>query len=267
MPGKHRQADMEKIEMTTLANIQTAVIKTQNPEASDTTIRGLARKSGLLYAILAFLGMFSVFTVESLIVAGDASATVEKITDSLGLFGTSLVTWVLIVVVDVAVSVLLYLMLENVNRPLALTVAAFRLVYSAMVAAMLLNLFDVFQLLHNTERAEAFSGGQIESMVMAEMTSFSTGFLLALIFFGIHLVLIGKLFRSSSIIPGFLAGVLMIAGFGYIADSMLNFFVNDYNAMITAVLMLPAIIGEFGLAGWLIFKGPRSSESTEGAVA
>ena|SRR5438067_2427075 len=69
-------------------------------------LQRLARASGLLYLVLAVFGMFSALTLESLVVPGDAVATAAGILDSLWLFGSSLVGWIVIVVAvgDVAVT-------------------------------------------------------------------------------------------------------------------------------------------------------------------
>lgn len=82
--------------------------------------------------------------LESLIVAGDAQATADSILGSRWLFGSSLVGWLAVVVADVAISVAFYLLLRPVSHMLSLLAAALRLVYSAVLAAVLLNLFDAF---------------------------------------------------------------------------------------------------------------------------
>src|SRR5436309_13341870 len=104
----------------------------------------LARVSGLLYLVLAVFGMFSAIVLKTLVVPGDAATTAANILGSRWLFGASLVGWIVIVLADVAVAVTLYLLLEPVSRAVSLVTAAFRLVYAAILGAVLLNLYDAF---------------------------------------------------------------------------------------------------------------------------
>jgi Domain of unknown function (DUF4386) len=135
--------------------------------------------------------MFSAMVLESLIVAGDAQATADSILGSRWLFGSSLVGWLAVVVADVAISVAFYLLLRPVSHMLSLLAAALRLVYSAVLAAVLLNLFDAFRLLTGVQGAEGLGQQQRQAMALAALDTFDAGFLLALVLFGVHLLMVG----------------------------------------------------------------------------
>src|SRR5512132_990279 len=119
----------------------------EEPPGADRPIQRLARTTGLLYLVLAVLGMFSAMVLESLVMPGDAQATADSILSSRWLFGSSLMTWLAVVVADVAIAVTFYLLLRPVSHILSLLAAALRLVYAAVLAAVLVNLFDAFRLL------------------------------------------------------------------------------------------------------------------------
>lgn len=131
--------------------------------------------------------------LESLIVAGDAQATADSILGSRWLFGSSLVGWLAVVVADVAISVAFYLLLRPVSHMLSLLAAALRLVYSAVLAAVLLNLFDAFRLLTGVQGAEGLGQQQRHGLVLAALDTFDADFLLALVLFGVHLLMLGFL--------------------------------------------------------------------------
>lgn len=131
--------------------------------------------------------------LESLIVAGDAQATADSILGSRWLFGSSLVGWLAVVVADVAISVAFYLLLRPVSHMLSLLAAALRLVYSAALAAVLLNLFDAFRLLTGVQGAEGLGQQQRHGLVLAALDTFDADFLLALVLFGVHLLMLGFL--------------------------------------------------------------------------
>lgn len=211
----------------------------------------LARITGAMYVVLVGLGMMGPLTLESLLVPGDAAATADNLAGSWSMFGLSLVAWVVIVVVDVAISVTLYLLLAPTSRGWSLLAAAFRLVYSAALAALLAQLFTAHRLLPPT--AEAGTPGEQQALLALE--TFSAGFLVALVFFGVHLVLLGALLRRSGYVPGVLGWLLVAAGVGYVVDSLASLLVDGYGGYVAAILLTPAVLGEVGLTIWLLVKG------------
>lgn len=215
----------------------------------------LARVTGILYLVLAVFGMFSPMVLETFLIPGDAAATAENILNSQWLFGSSLVSWLVIVIADVAISITLYLLLEPVNRALSLIAAAFRLVYSAMLGVLLVNLYDAFSLL--TRVGQGTPQQQAVMQATAFLETFSTGFLLALVFFGIHLVMLGSLFYRSRYVPRAFGVLLVVAGIGYTVDSLAKIFVADYGGFATALFLASAVAGELGLTTWLLMKGVK----------
>jgi hypothetical protein len=229
------------------------------PPGGDGAVQRLARATGLLYLALAVLGMFSAMVLESLVVPDDARATADSLLGSRWLFGASLVTWLAVVALDVALSVTLYLLLRPVSHTLSLLAAAFRLVYSAVLAAVLLNLFDASLLLTGTQRAAGLGEQQRQAMALASIDSFSTGFLLALVLFGVHLVTLGFLLHRSRYVPRVVGVLLVAAGVGYVVDSLAGLFVAGHGGLVSAVLLAPAVVGEVGLTAWLLLRGVAPS--------
>lgn len=78
-----------------------------------------------------------------------------------------------------------------------------------------------------------------------------------LIMFGVHNLCLGYLLYRSRYVPRIFGVLLVAAGFGYIADSLCNFFVPNYSPIATAVLLAPALVGELGLTLWLLVKGVK----------
>jgi hypothetical protein len=227
------------------------------PPGGDRPIQRLARATGLLYLLLAVLGTFSAMVPESLVVPGDAQATADSILGSRWLFASSLVTWLAVVVADVGVSVTLYLLLRPVSHALSLLAAALRLVYSAVLAAVLLNLFDAYQLLTGAQGAAGLGEPQRQATAVAALDTFGAGFLLALVLFGVHLLALGALLHRSRYLPRVLGALLVAAGVGYIADSLAGLFIAGHGGLVSAVLLTPAVVGELGLTAWLLLRGVR----------
>ncbi|MFI7068402.1 DUF4386 domain-containing protein [Kribbella sp. NPDC050124] len=236
-----------------------SISTTPHPTAREVSPQHLARITGGLYLLLVVLGMLGPLTLESMLVAGDTAATAENIAESRTRFDLSLIAWVVIVAVDVAVSITLYLLLAPVSRAHSAVTAAFRLLYSAALAALLSYLFVGGRLL-----AES---GERDAEALFALETFSAGFLAALIFFGIHLVFLGALFYQSRYIPRVLGVLLVIAGVGYVIDSLASLLVDGYGGILTAVLLAPAVLGEVGLTVWLLAKGLTLPSRTRGLRA
>jgi hypothetical protein len=229
----------------------------EEPPGADRPTQRLARATGLLYLVLAVLGMFSTMVLESLVVPGDAPATADSILGARWLFGSSLVTWLVVVVADVAIAVTFYLLLRPVSHTRSLLAAALRLVYAAVLTAALVNLFDAFRLLTGAQGAAGHGEQQPQAMALAALDTFSAGFLLALVLFGVHLLLLGSLLYRSRYVPRVLGVLLVAAGVGYIADSLAGLLLADHGGLVSAFLLTPAILGELGLTAWLLLRGVR----------
>lgn len=225
------------------------------------TVRRLARLTGLLYIPLLLFGMFAPIVFETFIVPGDAVATADGILGSRGIFMASLVSWIVIVVVDVAISVVFYALLEPVSRLLSAVSAALRLTYSIVLAALLPQLFHGYALLTDPTRGARFDATALQDQALSYLEAFGIGFQFALVIFGIHLVLLGTLLHRSRLLPVFFGIVLVAAGIGYVLDSLGRFFLPDLAAPLTPLLLAPALIGELGLTVWLLTKGVRSPEA------
>ena len=85
---------------------------------------------------------------------------------------------------------------------------------------------------------------------------------MALAVFGLHVVALGRLAWQSGRIPKWLAVTLYVAGIVYIVDNLGKLLVPDYAvhfAAVTAMGAIPAIVGEVGLAIWLLVKARKFS--------
>jgi hypothetical protein len=97
--------------------------------------------------------------------------------------------------------------------------------------------------------------------VAAAAASFDTGWHLALGIFGLHLVGLGALlFRFTA--PRLLAALVVLAGAGYLADSIGTIFVADYGLTVSTF----TFVGEALLIFWLFWRAARGSRSSATSV-
>ncbi len=94
----------------------------------------------------------------------------------------------------------------------------------------------------------------------------SYGYLIGLVFFAAHLLLLAYLLIKSSWFPSWLGVLLGVAGVGYAADSFGFFLLPGYDGTLSPVLLAPAVVAEFSMIVWLLTRAcgwtPRAGTST-----
>ena len=208
----------------------------------------------LLMAIVAPFAQFGV--LKTLIVPADAALTTTNIAGSLGLFQAAIAAFVLVAILDVVVAWGFYILLRSVDQRLALLVGFLRVAYSATFALALLNLLDAARLVGGATTT-ALHSDSLQAQVAASVASFDTGWHLALGIFGLHLVGLGALlFRFAA--PRLLAALVVLAGAGYLADSIGTIIVADYGLTVSTF----TFVGEALLIFWLFWRAARGSRSS-----
>jgi len=92
--------------------------------------------------------------------------------------------------------------------------------------------------------------------ILKQVDIFNFIWLIGLFFFGIHLILLGRILVK----PKFIAVFLIIAGIMYMVDTGAHFLLQNYDAyssIFLALVAIPSIIGEMSLALWLLLKGGK----------
>lgn len=221
-----------------------------------------ARIAGLGLLLMAILAMFSNFSVlEGLIVPGDAAATANSIIANEMLFRSGFISFVIVLILDVLVAWALYVLLKPVNKNLAMLAACFRLVYTAIFGIALSNFLNVLPLLSGAEYLTVFTKDQIHAQVLLLIDAFNNGWLIGLVFFGCHLLVVGYLIvKAGGYLPRIIGIFLIIASVGYVIDSTAHFLLpnyTDYKTIFLLIVAVPGVIGELSLAFWLLIKGVK----------
>ena len=220
------------------------------------SIKRIARTTGFLYLIMFITAPLSILLVSSnLIVPGDATATATNIMASEGIFRLGIAGNMVVLLLDLGISVLLYVILKPVNKTLALIAMVSRLVMTAMRGINLLNYFIVLQLLNGADFLSVFDTDQINALVMVFLNAFNMGFSLDLVFFSLHLFFVGYLVLKSGFFPKILGILLLIAFAGYLTDSFTGILFPDYKQMVSSIVMIPNTLAELAFMLWLLIKG------------
>lgn len=234
----------------------TAAVRSEPSErAAGYSRRRAARIAGVSYLAMFVLAIFANFVVrEGLIEPGDATGTVANITESIGLFRLGLVAFLTIFVLDVVIAWALHVVFREVNRDLSLATAWFRLIYTALLGVALVSMFQVLQILGG-ESFTFLTSEQVNAQTMIGLASFESAWLIGLVAFGIHLVMLGNLIIRSGLVTKALGYVLAFAGVAYVLDTLAQGMLADYEAVAGVFLVavaLPSMIGEGWLGLWLL---------------
>ena len=221
---------------------------------ADISQRKAAIVAGLGLLIMTIFAIFAnFFVLESFIVPGDAAETANNIIVNEGLFRTGIYSLIIVAILDLVVAWALYVLLKPINKSLSLLVAWFRLVYAAILGIALHNLFSVLLLLGDADYLKVFEIDQLHAQVMLSLSAFSDGWDIGVVFFGLHLALLGYLVFKSGYIPRILGALLVIAGLGYLIDSFVIFLLPNSKV---AIAMF-TFIGELLFMFWLLLKGGK----------
>ena len=225
------------------------------------SLKKISKIAGFGYLIIFITGIFSnFFVLENLIVPGDAAITANNIMSNDWLFRMGILSFFIMVIFDVVLAWALYLLLKPVNGNLSLLSGWLRLVNSTIFGVALYNLFSVLQIMSGAQYLKVFTAGQLQAQVMLFLNAFNNTWLVGLVFFGLHLFVLGYLIFKSGYIPKILGILLIIASVGYLTDSFANILLpnyTDYKNLFLIVVAVPGVIGELSLTFWLLLKGVK----------
>lgn len=223
--------------------------------AADRPSPGALRAAGAMYLAIIALGLFGEAYVRgTLVVPGQALATLQAISAQPGLWRLGVAGDLLMHLLDVPVTVLLYLLLRPAGRNLALLATAFNLVQTAVLATNKLTLVLPLFLLDGTGAMGAFSPEQQAALLRLGLQAHAHGFAIGLLFFGVTCALRGWLIWRSGLLPRALGVLLLVAGAGYVTNSTALLLWPPLAGTLFPWVLLPALAAETWLALWLLTR-------------
>lgn len=217
-----------------------------------------ARLAGAFYVSIFFAALFGeVFVSGALVVDGNANETALRIAASPELWRFGFGAQALTLVLDVGVAWALYLLLRIVDREIALLAALFRIAYVCVYApAVVANVVALhFAQMHATD-------GLATALRVHDVV-----FTLSLLFFGVHLTLIGILLWRKPVAVKWLGGLIVASGLCYIANTAASLLAPPLHGVLFPWVLLVPFVGELCLAFWLLFARSgllAASASTSG---
>jgi len=229
------------------------------PSFADVSLRKAALVAGFGYLIIFIFATYAGIVGMG---PGDSATTASNKMANEVLFRSGIASWLIVLVADVVVAWALYIFLKPVNKSLSLLAAWFRLIFTAIAGIALLNLLIALQLSKGADYLTVFTADQLQAQVILFLNAYWDLTLIAWVFFGLHIFLLGYLIFKSGYIPRILGVLLIVASIGYLINSFATFLlpnIANSAAILLAVTITPAIIAEFSLTIWLLFKGGKKS--------
>jgi hypothetical protein len=225
-------------------------------------VKKTARMTGILYLIIFFANFFVfIFVSGSLNAPGDATATANNILASESLYRSGIVSYLIVFLSEIGATILLYKLLNPVNKTLSMLMMATRLMQAAVHAVNLLNFVFPLILLNGSDYLNVFTIDQLHALVLLFSDAHYYGVLISEAFFSASLFLLGYLVYKSDLFPTILGILLAIAGAFYVLDSFGIFLMPQHKALIANIMVAPAIIGELSFTLWLLVKGIRTPKT------
>jgi hypothetical protein len=224
--------------------------------ADPVALQRYARAAGvamLLSIVFGFLG--EAYLPGLLIVAGDAAATAARITGNPLLFRMTFAAYLVEGICDVALCVLFYVLLEPVNRRLALLSAFFGLASMVTYAVAEASFFSASLVLRETGGMAAFTVDQRNALALLATRVSATIAWLFLCLYGIASMLRGYLMARSGYIPRVIGVLFLIGGAGFFLRTATFLLAPAYSS---GLLLLPMALAGIPLTVWLLVRGIRT---------
>jgi hypothetical protein len=199
--------------------------------------RTLAVTAGISYLIIFFAAIFAnFFVLES--IGRDPLVAIQQ-NHMLVRFG--ILAFLITVVFDVVVAWALYELYRQ--HHLSGLSTYFRMMHAAIMGVAVFAL--PVALVSSTSQE-----------ILRQVDIFNIIWLIGLFFFGIHLILLGRIIGKPKLIAIFLS----IAGIMYMIDTGAHFLLADYesySSIFLALVAVPSIVGEMSFSIWLLIRGGK----------
>ena len=221
--------------------------------------RKTARMAGLFYLIFILTTVLASNVRSRLIVSGDAAATANNIMGSELFFRIGFVTELVSAVFFLLAAWALFVLLKPVNKNLVLLFLLLNLGGVAVECINALNLFAALQFLSGANYLNVFQTGQLQAMAMSFLNLYSSGFIIAQIFFSAWLLPLGYLVYKSRFLPRLLGILLILDFFGNLSWFLQFFLLPGYG-----ILAYPGnaigFIAEISITLWLLIMGVKQQK-------
>jgi hypothetical protein len=226
-----------------------------------------ARDAALLYLLMVVSAPFALIYVPGkLIVAGDATATADRLRTSEFLLRVGIGSELFHQAVAIFLVLALYRLFKVVNeKDAVLMVILGALVSVPIVFLNVVNEIAALVLVSGADFLSVFEKAHLDALAYLFMRLHEQGLIIASVFWGLWLFPLGMLVIRSGFSPRVLGVLMIIAGAAYLASSFTSLVLPRYADLIGQVAMVLAF-GELPFVFWLWIWGVKLRPSVAPAV-
>lgn len=214
-----------------------------------------ARLAGLAYLIIVVTALFSEVFVRGSLITSDPAETAANIAASELQFRFGGVLGFITLIGDIIVAYAIYEIFKPVSASLTRITVIFRLVFVAVMAPVAMFHFAPLFLLSGADYLQVIDTAQLEAIASMSLRMHSAGFQIALMFFGVHLLLAGWLILHTRLIPRLIGILIVAAGLAYIVNNVAYFLEPSLSSLLFPYIYLIPLLGEMSLTVWLLLFG------------
>ena len=214
-------------------------------------------------AKLAGFGLLFMFIAGIFASGPQTTVYLDQILGSPSKLSRNIIGNLMMLVFDTVAALGLYVLLKPVNKSVSLLSSWFRLLHVAVYGASTFFLLYALEEINLSKSIEGSLSPEQIGLIKSYLKGNEYGFQIGTFFFGFHFIALGYLILISRFIPRWIGISLLIVSTGYLANSMLSFLHPDYDHFKTTfqiAVFLPAMVAEFLLCIWLLFKNDKVPE-------
>lgn len=217
-------------------------------------MKTLAKISGIAYLLIFISGFYSNFAIlETLVNTTNKTETTLNIINNSIQYKNGLIGFLIMIVSDIVLIWSLFKLTEPINKKLSYIASMFRGFHALFFVIALYQLQKIYQTTNNANYSL-----DLENHATNLLFKFDKLWTIGLLFFGVHLLILGVLSIKSIYISKWIGYLLILAALGYFIDGFAKFFLTnykDYKLYFDTIVLLTAVVGEFGFTIWLFIKG------------
>jgi hypothetical protein len=225
-----------------------------------------ARIAGVLYLCLAVSSGLPWAYLNGSIVKADASATAANVAAHAPLLRLALVGELVSMACYVLTAMALYALLGPVNRRIAASMVVFAATGAAVMGAVVLPEAGALWLATDGSASVGLDPQGSDALVLTLLHLRVSGALVTGVFFGLWLLPMGYLAYRSGFFPRALGILLMVGCFSYLTDLVETFLLPGVGHALSPFVLLPAVVAELWMVGYLLLKGVRTAGPVPAAV-
>ncbi len=224
--------------------------------------RKAAKVAGLMFLFIVIGWTLNWTLIDSkLIVAGNATATINNIMANELLFRIGITDELIFSISGVVLALALYILLKPINKNLALLALFLKLMEAIIGTVMVLVAFFALQMLNGKAYLTVFNPEQLQDIVGLFLIVRSTGSTISMVFLGMNLIVFLYLLFKSMYVPRILAGFGILSYSLILVYSLANILVPQNATVLTMVntismvFFAPSVLFELIIGLWLLIKG------------